>query len=305
MQGLGLFLTHVLAIEDGDDLAAVVHGLLQQLQGHGLHILADHLHAALLQAQDVVLVDLLAVKAGIAHGIGDGGGLDVLGGLGHAALVLLQGDVGHIGDHGGHALGNGLGGDHQHLVLLQQFLGLLRCHDDVLVVGQDINGLCLGAANGRCDVLGGGVHGLSADDHLVHGQILKQRGQPVAGGHGHKAHFLFKHGRFLLHRVRLLDEGAVLLAHVIHLDGGQLAQLQAVLQDLARVVGVAMDLDHLQVAHHQHAVADLGELFAQLVDVFLGNPLLDLLDEGLGAVAKLDALLLGLALEVLLGVLVL
>ncbi len=71
----------------------------------------------------------------------------------HGGGVVRLLPVGVHGDHGGDALGHGLGLEDDDLLVLHQAHALLGCHDDVLVVGQDKDDLRRGLADPLENVL--------------------------------------------------------------------------------------------------------------------------------------------------------
>ena len=237
----------------------------------------------------VALLDMAAVKFAVPGGIGHRAGADGGDGALHILLVLLRLQVVVKGQHGADALGDGLCGQHHHL-LVAEGGGLLSGHDDVLVVGQDENDLRRGQVNGPQDVFGRGVHGLAAAHHVVGAQLPEQIHDALAGGHGHKAVAGDRRGVFPLAHAGLGLLGhllPVLLDHVLHLDGDELAVFQRLAQSQVGLVGVDVDLDDLVILHHHHAVADGGQKLPQVIGVLGIFPGAD----ELGAVVKVDLLL--------------
>ena len=134
-----LFL-HIGAVVDGDIGLALVTNLLCQGLQQDLDVLAGAEQRAAVQSQVVALVDQEAVEVGIPGGVGDLHGVHSTHGLGHGSHILLGFALGIEAEHGGDALGNGLAGDNHH-ILGGQRIHLLRCHNDVLIVGQHENSL--------------------------------------------------------------------------------------------------------------------------------------------------------------------
>ena len=75
-------------------------------------------------------MDVVAVEIGIAHGVGDGGGVNVHGRFLHGLEVFLAACVRHKGHRGGNAHGHGLG-RHNVDLFLGQLGRLLRRQNDV------------------------------------------------------------------------------------------------------------------------------------------------------------------------------
>ena len=121
---------------------------------------------AVLQSHDLAFLDLLAVVLAVAGGVGDEAGGDLVGSSHHIDGVGLGAGRGVKVEQSGDAHGHGAGGQ-DHDLTVSQLLGLLGSHNDVLVVGQDENGLGRHALDGSQDILGGGVHGLAAGNDSV------------------------------------------------------------------------------------------------------------------------------------------
>ena len=198
---------------------------------------------------------LVAVKVGIPRCIGDEGGVDPGYGLGHAVRYLLFRGRLVQGEQGGDALRHGLGGDDDY-ALFGQRDALLRGHDDVLVVGQDENGLCGRAVYLGEYVLGGGVHGLAAGDYPVRAQLPEELGHARAGADGDGAEGLLGGGYPRFSRGGLASGHlAVLLAHVFDLHLEQRAVGKRFGQDRAGDVRMDVDFYDLVVVHDDDAVA--------------------------------------------------
>ena len=179
--------------------------------------------------------------------------------------------------HGRKAFRNGLGGQNTHFAI-SQVDGLLGSHDDVLVVGQNKDGLGRSGMDCRQDVVGGGVHGLTALDHIGHAQILEELLHTVASAHSYKAIGIAGVHWGILeaasHRLadRLLVVG-MLFPHIFDLDLGQSAVLQSILQGITGVVGVYMALDDVVIVHHHSTVANALQVGAQSQGISpLGHP---------------------------------
>ena len=254
-----------------------------------MHLTAQHAELVVDHAHDVALMDLLALVGGVAHGVGDGRGVHVLGGLGHGLGVLLHAHVGGEGQHRGDSHGHGLGGQNDH-VLLRQLRGLLGREDDVGVVGQDEHVSGVGGLHRLGQILNAGIHGLSAVHDLIHHQILEDAVDALAQRNGHDAVVLQLGGLRLGGSLPLGLALAGLLEHVVHLDGVQLAQLQRILHGLAGVVGVHVHLHHGQIGDDQHAVADLLQALAQAHDLALLHVRTRVGDDELRAVAECNVL---------------
>ena len=134
------------------------------------------------QSQIVAFVDGKAVEVGVAGGVSDLAGGHIGQSLGHSLGVGLLIGVQIHHHHGGDALRHGLAGDDHH-ILGSQCVDLLGSHDDILVVGQDVDHLGGGFLDLAQDVLGGGVHGLTAANHIVGTQFPEQVHHALTGSH--------------------------------------------------------------------------------------------------------------------------
>src|SRR5699024_1208743 len=94
----------------------------------------------------------------------------------------------------GDALGHCLGGQDHHLLAFGKGHTLLGGHDDVAVVGQHEDDFRRSGINLLHNIVGGGVHGLTAANDTVSAQIPEYSGQAVAGGYRHHTILLFGSG---------------------------------------------------------------------------------------------------------------
>ena len=156
-------------------------------------VLAGAEQLTAVQRQIVALMDVIAVEVGIPGGVGDLHGVHGVQRLGQGSGVFLDASLGGKAQHGGNALGNGLGGNDHH-GLGGQGVHLLGGHDDVLIVGQDKDGLGGNLVHRLQDVLGAGVHGLAAGDDLINAQILEHVRKTRAGADGDDAQRLLRLG---------------------------------------------------------------------------------------------------------------
>ena len=102
------------------------------------------------------------------------------------------------------------------------------------------------------DVLGGGVHGLSAGDDAVHSQVMEDLGQAGAGADRHESEGLLRRRDFPgLVRLALLgglgQDLGVLSAHILDLHGLKRAVGDGLLQHFAGMVGMDVDLSLIHI----------------------------------------------------------
>ena len=209
---------------------------------------------------DVSLMDLKSVDGGIAHRIGDLRGLQGCSRIFHAVQILLGIRLRHEADHRIDALRDVGGGDHDDLTVLHQIPGLFRRENDILVVRQHIDRVGIDLSHRVQHILGAGVHGLSAGDHVVDADPAEDLLQACADGNADKAVglaltllFLFRLALLLFIRLLFLLRGdlgsildqalMVLLAHVVDLHAGKRTVGKALLDREARIIRVHVDLD--------------------------------------------------------------
>ena len=113
--------------------------------------------------------------------------------FGHQLRVLTGGLRLVEAQHRRDALRNGFGG-YNHDFTRRQLLRRLRRHNDVLVVGEHKDNLCRGLLDGMKNVLGRGVHGLSALNDAVGAEIAEHTGKTFSRADGDKAEGLFRRG---------------------------------------------------------------------------------------------------------------
>ena len=132
-------------------------------------------------------MDRVAVKVGVARGIGDLRRVNVV----KRALHRLD-DVGHLAlgvevEHRGDTLRDGLCRDDDNGLVLAKRNALLGRHDDVLVVGKNENDLRGGAVYFLYNVGGGRIHGLAAGDYRICTELLKEVCDALARADGNDA----------------------------------------------------------------------------------------------------------------------
>ena len=277
--GLG----NVAAVEDIDKFLTACGDLIRHLREKLGDVAAGAEKRAADEAEIVALVDLKAVKIGIAGGVGDLHGGDGIETVVHGGDVVLQIHRRVEIQHGGDALRNGLAGDDNDL-LIRQGSGLLGGHDDVLVVGQDEHDLRRSALDGLEDVVGGRVHGLTALNDLVNAEVTENARETGACADGNGAVLLGRSGASCLLMaagLQLLLDGfeivgracgaarrQIVMLHTHVLDLGKLkrAVFLGFVQRLPWNVRMDMDLERLVVLADDETVADGIEVQAQRFD---------------------------------------
>ena len=226
----------------------------------------------------------MPVKVRVTRGIGDHGGVDVCGGLLHGGddglLVLINVEV----EKSRNALGHGLGRDDDDALVLDKLRSLLGGHDDVLVVRQHEHRLGRGLVDLPQNIVGGGVHGLTAGDDAVRAEFPEQALHPLARGHDHRAELLFGGSvggllQLLLNIVKIIGAddlfaGRVLVGlndHVLDLGNLKRTVLLTLVQRVARDVRVDVNLENLVVVADNQAVADAVEIGAQRFQIDVGR----------------------------------
>ena len=279
---LGLGVLDIRAIEDVDELCAFLSGACCHVGQQTLQIRGGVQQSAVVQTQEIAFLDLAAVKVGIAGSVGNLHGGDAAQSLGHGSGVGGFIHVGIKAQHGGDALGYGLGGDHDDL-FVGQTGGLLSSHDNILVVGQNEDHLGGSTLNLLQNIFRGGIHGLAAFDDAVHTQIPEDGGKARAGADGDDTVLLLRrgHGGSVLglqlgfghvQVVGALGSAAgghvlVLGAHVFDLGQLQNAVLLRFRQSGAGDVGMDMNLECVVVLANDQTVTDRIEISAEGVQI--------------------------------------
>ena len=114
---LGMALADVGAVVDGDVFLALIPDFFSQGPQKHPDVLAGAEEGASVEGQVVTLVDVVAVKVGIPGGICDLHGVHGSEGLAHGRRICLFLSLGVEAQHGGDALGHGLGGNDHHVLL--------------------------------------------------------------------------------------------------------------------------------------------------------------------------------------------
>ena len=272
---------HILAVEDGDELRFAGRCLVGEPVEQRGDVAVGAEQLAVQKCQIIALVDVEAVKIGIARGVGDLRGGYALRGVRHRlGDGVGVAHVGIDGHHRAHALRDGGGWD-DHDGLLRQADALLCGHDDVLVVRQHENGVRGDLFDLLEDALGRGIHGLSAADDAVGAKVGEDVRKALTRADREEAKVLFGlgfTGIFVLGGFELLLDGLKVVGGLGLAAGGELLGLRAHVLDLrkleravllrfgqrlARNVGVNVDFESLVVLADDERIADAVEEAAE------------------------------------------
>ena len=116
-------------------------------------------------------------------------------------MILLRGECVVNVEQRGDALRNGFCVQHTH-VTVGQGIDLFCRHDNIFVVGENIDMLCGGRKNRLEQIVGARVHRLSAADYLIRAELGEQLAQTLAGRDRDIAERLCRLDR--LHRLGLI-----------------------------------------------------------------------------------------------------
>ena len=175
----------------------------------------------------ITLMDLLIINPCITHSIRDLSGLHMFDCLKHSLSILRTVLLGHITDHGSNSLRNGLSRHNHDLFILSKIPCLVCSKNNILIVRENINSLCIYFCNGIEHILCTRVHCLTALDQVIHTQFLKDLCHSLSHRYGNKANFLrrlccffffflfclfFRHFLGILYKLLLM-----LLTHIVDL----------------------------------------------------------------------------------------
>ena len=147
----------------------------------------------------ITLMDLLIINPCITHSIRDLSGLHMFDCLKHSLSILRTVLLGHITDHGSNSLRNGLSRHNHDLFILSKIPCLVCSKNNILIVRENINSLCIYFCNGIEHILCTRVHRLTALDQVIHTQFLKDLCQHFSYRNRDKSYFFLRLGcHFLL-----------------------------------------------------------------------------------------------------------
>ena len=266
---------NILTVVHRDKLGVKIDRSLAKLGHKLLHIgvAADKL--AVKQRKILACVDDVTVKVRVAGCIGDLCGMHALYRLTESLFYRLDLVIGVKVQHCGDALRHGLCRNDNDLLVLTDGNTLLRRHNYILVVGENEHHL------GRCavylleNVIGGGIHGLTAGNNGVCAQLAEQLRHSLACTYRDNAAVL--HGGCDLLALKLAldilkivgalrlsagDYILVLGAHILNLCKLQSSVLLRLGQCFAGNVRMNMNLERLVVLADNKAVSDAGKVCA-------------------------------------------
>ena len=146
----------------------------------------------------------------------------------------------------------------------------------VLVVGEDDDYLRRHGIHRTEDIVGRGVHGLSAYDHSICARILEHGSDAVTVCDGYYAVLLFGSGRLGSLRLKELTHTLLTLQlHVVYLHVAQIPHGKAFLKGKSGVVGMHMDLDDIVVVYDYCAVAYALKVLPELCRLRVGGLAVD------------------------------
>ena len=192
---------------------------------------------AVLQPEDFAFPNVAAVIIAVPGGKGYLTGGDIVRRFHHADEIILHTEIRIKVQHSGNPLRDGTGGENVNLAVGQRDR-LFRCQNDIFIVGQHIDHFGRGSFHRIQDIVGGGVHGLAAGNHLAASQVIEQGLQTFTRCHSDKTIFLFRfrpnrRSWFTADAGFLHPAGVGMLdAHILHLDGFKLAVFDALGQSL-------------------------------------------------------------------------
>ena len=244
-------------------------------------------------------MDLFLIDVGITYRVRYLTGFHHLDALCHGLLVLFCRFLRHIADHGCDALRNGFGRNNDDIFVLSHGFCLICCEDDIFVVRQNKDILCIDLLNCSQHILGARVHGLTALDQVINTESLEDLFDSLSDGHGDESVLLrrlfccfFSLLIFLCllccDLFCVLDQALLmLLTHVVDLHSGQLSVRQRLGNCFSRIVGMYVYLNQLVVCNENDRISDSVQKIFECINLFIRKRVFQHNDK-LGAVAEFD-----------------
>ena len=205
-------------------------------------------------------MDLLVVDHGITHCISDLTGLDIGKFLDHTIFIFLGTLLRNEVDQCCNSLWDRLGRKNDDFLILTQRSRLICSQYDIFIVWQYKNGLGRYFSNRTQDILCARIHGLTAFDHVIYAQFLKDLIETFADRYGNKSHFLFL--SLLCNRFLCILEQTLLmlLTHIVNLDLAKRTMCQGFLNGKSRIIGMYMGLNDLIICNNDDRITDGFEI---------------------------------------------
>ena len=201
-------------------------------------------------------MDLDVVNDGIPHGIGHFRTLHLPDFFVHCLLIQRSILIRNKINCRRNSLRNGLGRNHNQLLVFRDRGSLIRCQNDVLVVRKNEHRICVHLLHSIQNVLRARIHRLSAGNDIIHAKTTENVRKSFAGAHCNHADVLL---RLIFRRSffeRLLRSGGLLFLRssrcklfkflsAAKVDNGNLLQLsvqKSSLKNQSRIVGMHLNM---------------------------------------------------------------
>ena len=129
---------------------------------------------------NIAFMDLLIVNHCIADCIGYLSGFNPTHLLCHGLQIFLFGMIRNKINHSCNSLGNRFGRNNYNFLVLYQILSLFCCQNNVFIIWQNVNRICIHMINGIEHILCAGIHGLTAFDQIVYTDSAENLAKPLS-----------------------------------------------------------------------------------------------------------------------------
>ena len=199
----------------------------------------------------------------ITNCIGNLSGFHVFNAFQHLFCILFNGLFRHIINHCSNALRDGLRWDYNNISVFCQISCLICCKNNVLIIREDKNILCIHFLDCLQNIFCTWIHGLSAFDQIIHTKITENTAHTFAYRHRNKS-YLFLRLLFFLHSCHFFrffnDFFMMFQTHVVNLHSGKLSKSKRFLNCKARIVGMYMYLNDLIICNNDDRITDGFEI---------------------------------------------
>ena len=207
-------------------------------------------------------MDLFIIDSCIADCIGYLSCLNSFNAFIHSIDIRINISFRHIIDDGSNSLWYCLGWNYDNILIFCQGLSLICSKDDIFIVRQNKDIICIHMVN-RCQhIFGTRIHCLTTFNNIVNSKLFENIVHTVTDGYGDKSNrftwlFLFIFSLLCCNFFSVLDQLFLMLfPHIVDLHTGKLSKCKCFLDGKSRIVRMNMDLNDIVICHAYDRIAD-------------------------------------------------
>ena len=204
-------------------------------------------------------MDLFIVNMGITHSVRNLPCLYILDLFQHGLHVGIDVLFRHIVDDRCNSLWNCLCRNHDDILVLCQIFCLICCQDNVLVVWQNEDVICIDRIDRSEHILCTWVHRLTSFDQIIHTKFSENLVHPFSDGYCNKPNRLARRffRLFCCNFFRITDQLFLMLfSHVVNLHTGQLSVCESFFKGQSRMICMNVDLHNVFIRHTYDGISN-------------------------------------------------